>query len=255
MRARLSQIVRRSDFARTLLDQYPVRIEQLGGEAVTGSRRISRIFNHWYGNPETRTESTQSLEAYEGGDLVDVGAFHGWYALLFAPKARPGDSFVELEPDGRAFSELLGNMQEISRWYPDIRLHTLPIAVGNGRPTRVEWPMGPDGHPSFSSDSTAGSDGAAGAPSTLTLDKLCETLKIKPTFVKIDVEGAEAFVLEGMDEVLDRYAPVVMLEVHPQWQPANYSVEWLMERMKKHGYHDRELCNQPLARRILWRRG
>jgi len=73
--------------------------------------------------------------------------------------------------------------------------------------------------------------------------------------VKIDVEGAEAFVLEGMDEVLDRYAPVVMLEVHPQWQPANYSVEWLMERMKKHGYHDRELCNQPLARRILWRRG
>ena len=248
MRARLSQIVRRNDVARTLLDHYPVRIEQLAGSVVTGSRRTSQIFNVWHGNPETRTESVQSLEAYEGGDLVDIGAFHGWYALLFAPRARPGDSFVELEPDSRAFPELLANLQEISRWYPHIHLHALPLAVGNGKPMKVEWPMGPNGHPSFSSD------GASGTP-TLTLDKLCETLQIKPSFVKIDVEGAEAFVLEGMDEVLDRYAPVVMLEVHPQWQPANYSVEWLTERMKKHGYRDRELCNQPVARRVLWRRG
>jgi len=247
MRRHLSRIVRGNNVARTLLDHYPVRIEQLGGSMVTGSRRIARIFDRWLGDPEFRTESVQALEAYQGGDLVDVGAFHGWYALLFAPRARAGDSFVELEPDGRAFPELLGNMQEISVWYPDIRLHTLPIAVGNGRPTRVEWPMGPDGHPSFSSD-------GAGGVSTLTLDKLCQTLNIKPAFVKIDVEGAEAFVLEGMDEVLDRHAPTVMLEIHPKWQPANYSVEWLTERMKRHGYHDRLLYDQPLARRVLWQR-
>jgi FkbM family methyltransferase len=248
MRARLSQILRRNSVARTFLDHYPVRIEQLGGPAVIGSRHTSQIFNVWHRIPEFRTESIQSLEAYEGGDLVDVGAFHGWYALLFAPRARPGDSFVELEPDGRAFSELLGNMQEVSRWYPELRVHSLPIAVGNGKPTRIEWPMGPDGHPSFSSD------GATGAP-TITLDRLCETLQIKPAFIKIDVEGAEAFVLEGMDEVLDRHTPVVMLEIHPQWQPPHSSVESLMARMRKHGYRDRELCRQPLAQRILWRRG
>jgi FkbM family methyltransferase len=247
MRSRLSRVLRRNSVVRTLLDHYPVPIRHLGGVAMTGSRHTSQIFRVWRDDPSTLAESTQALAAYEGGDLLDVGAFHGWYALLLAPRARAGDSFVELEPDGRAFPDLLGNLQEISRWYPEIRLHALPIAVGNGKPVRVEWPMGPTGHPSFSSE------GATGA-ATLTLDVLCDTLKIKPAFVKIDVEGAEAFVLEGMDEMLDRYAPVVMLEVHPQWQPRSYTVEWLSNRMKSHGYHDRELCNQPLARRILWRR-
>lgn len=107
--------------------------------------------------------------------------------------------------------------------------------------------MGPEGHPSFSS-------GGEGGVPTITLDQLCETLMVKPAFVKIDVEGAEAFVLQGMDQILDRYAPVVMLEEHPQWQPAPYTVQWLSERMKKHGYQDRELCNQQLARRVLWRK-
>jgi FkbM family methyltransferase len=248
MRAELSRFIRRSPLAKTLLDHYPVRIQRIDGSILTGSRRASRIFEHWQNVPDTRAESTESLAAYEGGDLIDVGAFHGWYPLLFAPRARPGDAFVEIEPDGRAFPELLANLGEISRWYPEIRLHALPIAVGNGKPMRVEWPLGPDAHPSFSSD------GATGAP-TPTLDGICETLKLKPTFVKIDVEGAEAFVLEGMDNLLDQHAPAVMLEIHPRWQPKGYSVEWLMERMRKHGYREKELADQPLARRVLWRRG
>jgi FkbM family methyltransferase len=247
MRARLARIVRQSDAVRTLLDHYPVRIRQLAGPVVTGSRHTKQIFKHWQGDPSTLAESAQSLEAYEGGDVIDVGAFHGWYALLFAPRARPGDAFLELEPDARAFPELLGNLQEVSRWYPHVRLHALPLAVGNGKPMRIEWPMGPDVHPAISSDGTTGDP-------TVTLDGLCESLNLKPTFVKIDVEGAEAFVLEGMDRLLERHAPTVMLEIHPQWQPANYSVEWLMARMRKHGYQDRLLAEQPLARRILWQR-
>jgi FkbM family methyltransferase len=193
-----------------------------------------------------QAESEEVFAAYEGGDFLDVGAFHGWYAVLLAPRTRSGDSFVELEPDNRAFPELLGNLEEISRWYPDLRLNALPTAVGNGKPTRVEWPMGVGGHPSFLSSEDSG-----GTP-TITVDAICRTLKIKPTFIKIDVEGAEAFVLEGMEETLDTHAPVVMLEIHPQWQPAGYSVDWLTDRMKRHGYVGRDLVNQAEAQRVLW---
>jgi FkbM family methyltransferase len=246
VRARLSRLVRRSDLARTLLDQYPVPIRHLAGAALTGSRRISKLFRLWAGDALMLAESLQSLDAYHGGDVLDVGAFHGWYALLLAPRARPGDCFVEVEPDKRAFPELLSNMEAIARWYPDVRLCTMPVAVGNGKPVRVEWPMGPEGHPTFSSDA------ATGGEPTLTLDALCLAMGLRPTFVKIDVEGAEAYVLEGMDQLLDRHRPVVMLEIHPQWQPRPYSVDWLMERMKRHGYQARELAEQPLARRVLF---
>ena len=243
---RLSRLVRRNNAVRTFLDHYPVDIRRSDGSVVQGSRRTSRIFHLWQEQQSLQFESRQSFEAYEGGDVVDVGAFHGWYALLLAPRARSGDSFVELEPDGRAFPDLLANLEEISRWHPDLRLHALPTAVGNGKPTRVEWPMGPRWHPSFSS-----SDDARGTP-TVTVDGICRTLKINPTFIKIDVEGAEAFVLEGMDETLDSHAPLVMLEIHSQWQPVGYSVDWLIDRMKRHGYVGRDLPDQPVARQVLW---
>jgi FkbM family methyltransferase len=247
MRSQISRLIRRNSAVRTLLDQYPVKIDHLDGGTLIGSRRISQLFRVWHGDSLLRAESVQSLEVYQGGDIIDVGAFHGWYALLLAPHAKTGDSFLELEPDGRAFPELLANLKELATWYPEIRLSAIPVAVGNGSPVRVEWPMGPAGHPSFTSDAKNG------VP-TVTLDALCEIHSVKPAFVKIDVEGAEGFVLQGMDRVLDEFAPVVMLEVHPNWQPPSFTVEWLDSKMKRHGYHARELAKQPWAQRILWRR-
>lgn len=244
-RAHLLALAGRHSLVRTLSDHYPVDIHRPDGSVVRGSRRTARIFDVWR-EEFLAVESKQAFEAYEGGDLVDVGAFHGWYALLLAPRAQPGDSFLELEPDDRAFPTLLSHLEEISRWHPHLRLHALASAIGNGKPTRVEWPMGRAGHPSFSSSEEVG-----GTP-TVTIDGLCRTLKIEPSFIKIDVEGAEAFVLEGMDETLDSCAPVVMLEIHPQWQPVGYSVDWLIDRMKRHGYVGRDLVDQPVARRMLW---
>jgi FkbM family methyltransferase len=46
-----------------------------------------------------------------------------------------------------------------------------------------------------------------------TLDNYCEKENIKPDFIKIDVEGAELSVLEGMVNCLRNYRPRIMLEV------------------------------------------
>jgi len=53
----------------------------------------------------------------------------------------------------------------------------------------------------------------------LTLDSLCARLGLdRVDFVKIDVEGAESVVIKGMSEILVRYRPQILLELH-----GNYS--------------------------------
>jgi len=54
---------------------------------------------------------------------------------------------------------------------------------------------------------------------TLSLDTICQTMP-RPTFVKIDVEGAELMVLEGARGVLRDLHPVVYIEVGPELSSA-----------------------------------
>jgi hypothetical protein len=49
-----------------------------------------------------------------------------------------------------------------------------------------------------------------------TLDDEVSDLKLVPTFVKIDVEGAELDVLQGAAQVLARHRPRLLLSLHPR---------------------------------------
>ena len=50
---------------------------------------------------------------------------------------------------------------------------------------------------------------------TITVDAYCQKQSVAPTFVKLDVEGAEAEVLEGMKSTLQPYGPQLLIEIHP----------------------------------------
>ena len=56
---------------------------------------------------------------------------------------------------------------------------------------------------------------------SVTLDSVVQSLSLKPKFIKIDVEGAEFDVLQGMQETLKKYKPEIMLEKHPSLVPKN----------------------------------
>jgi FkbM family methyltransferase len=49
---------------------------------------------------------------------------------------------------------------------------------------------------------------------TTTIDTYCSTLDLRPNFLKVDVEGAEALVIQGADSVLKRCHPIVLVEFH-----------------------------------------
>lgn len=50
---------------------------------------------------------------------------------------------------------------------------------------------------------------------TLKLDTFCERHNVIPDVIKIDIEGAELWALEGMEETLKAHEPVVFFEMHP----------------------------------------
>jgi FkbM family methyltransferase len=190
-------------------------------------------------------ESRQVLDAYHGGDAIDVGAFHGWYSVLFASRAAPRDRLVSIEPDVRALPTLHDTLAALTSISSAIAF-VLPVAVGDGRPLSASFPQGDDGHPRFASD-----NGASGAVGT-TIDTIVTALRLRPTFVKVDVEGAEHFVLQGMLNTLRDYHPSVMLELHPYWQPAGVSIEDLRELLVGNGYSAVTLDVADVAVRELW---
>ena len=53
-----------------------------------------------------------------------------------------------------------------------------------------------------------------------TLDKVCLENNFKPDFVKVDVEGAESYVLAGSKEIAINYGPTFLVEMHsPEEMP------------------------------------
>jgi FkbM family methyltransferase len=236
----LSQLV---ELVRALPLPTPVRL--LDGVRRTGTPRLWLLRSVWRRLPGARDESERVYAAYSGGDVVDVGAFHGWYTALLAPKARPGDRLVSLEPDPSAYPDLLRNLTALGSMFPHLRLWAVPEPAGDGSAVAVADPS--EHHPSFRAAEGRGAR-------SLTVDALVEAARLAPAFVKIDVEGAEWHVLAGMTSTLERHTPVVMLELHPSWQPEGVEAGQVVAVLERLGYTWDEIGdNDAVTRHLLCR--
>lgn len=116
---------------------------------------------------------------------LDVGAATGYYSLAFA-RLNPSGRVVAFEPDvacRRAFSAALRHNAELAD-----RIMVIPCAVSDH------------------DDRNAG---------LATIDCLvAEGTFPAPSFVKMDIEGAEVAALRGMRTVLTNQRPALLIEVH-----------------------------------------
>jgi len=51
----------------------------------------------------------------------------------------------------------------------------------------------------------------------LTLDDYCKLGNVEPTFVKMDIEGGEVCAIKGMQNILERLKPKLLIEMHPSY--------------------------------------
>lgn len=223
---------------------FPVRFSD--GKIRMSTGRLALLRRVWSHFPTTVLESSQALHVYQGGDVLDIGAFHGWYSVLLGPKANAGDCFVSFEPDPDALPMLRAMLRDLGRHFPSVEFSVITQPVGDGGDVAASWPPGSLSHPRFSGG------GEASSMPSLSVDEFVPRHELRPRLVKIDVEGAELAVLEGMRETLAEHRPALMLEIHPEWQPDGVDAADVEAFVRDAGYDGSTLDDSPISRRQIW---
>lgn len=146
-----------------------------------------------------------------GMTLIDVGANFGYYSILFGALAGPGGHVVAVEPNPEVTAKLRRSIE---------------LNGMTGRTTIIEAAAGaddgeadlyvPHGEPKNSmivtgSEALAPEGGVIRKVPRLKLDRLATTTA-RVDLVKIDAEGAEQDIIAGMEGILRRDKPVLLLE-------------------------------------------
>lgn len=163
-----------------------------------------------------RTKLNHVLERYEpdttqffkktitsGTTVVDVGANLGYFTRLASSLVGPTGSVYAFEPDKENFLLLRKNTEHLKN------VHCIQSAVSDTDDAVSLYLSNKMGMHSLVEKN--GSGRSITVPST-TLDRLYEKTDIH--FIKIDVEGAERLVFDGMTKLLAR-KPVIVFEYNP----------------------------------------
>jgi FkbM family methyltransferase len=136
---------------------------------------------------------------------IDIGSFCGYYALLFAVRAGPSGRVVAFEPvaEHRSWIERNVGLNGLTNIAVD------PRAVGDHTGSAVLRVRGP------ATSLVVGGRGHDQSIEVIRLDDFVAAGGIdRVDVVKIDAEGAEIEVLEGMRQVLQESRPIVVVEVN-----------------------------------------
>jgi len=152
----------------------------------------------------------------EGWVAADIGAFAGYYTLLLSKLVGPTGQVHSFEPVPENF-ELLNSNVKLNRC-SNVTMNQLAAAAraGDTEFTRLRGRYMPYGTLLPKHDWSRYEE--ISVP-TNSVDNYLASRGWPPLhFAKIDVEGAEARVVEGMSETLRRFSPVLLIEIHDSVQ-------------------------------------
>jgi FkbM family methyltransferase len=199
---------------------------------------------HFIENADSRDEMASfmrlSRAGSEDGLLLDVGAHKGLFSLVHLALG-PRHRALLIEPSrplGSAAASLLRMNGVLDRG--EI------VIAGAAEETAVRKIVTDALGFAQPASNGAGED----VPFT-TIDDLCRSRQLKPSLLKIDVEGAEAEVLRGARATLRAHHPAVCLELHfDELERRGESVGALLEDMASMGYRLESTRGDALP---LWR--
>ena len=165
----------------------------------------SSVHGCWFGSYESRKQQLIAGVLKPGQVMYDVGANVGLYSLLAS---------AAVGPDGRvfAFEPVEENVRYLER-------HLKLNGISNCCAVRAAVSSKDGAEPfDFWNDRSMGRLSALGTERvpTIRLDSFlaADPVKRRPDFVKIDVEGGEARVLEGAVSLLKENSPIVSVATH-----------------------------------------
>lgn len=167
---------------------------------------------YWGSYEPEQTSAIRKLIAETApGTFLDIGANIGYYSIL-AAKLGVG-RVIAIEASPQIFSKLARSV-ELNPILKD-RFELLNVAVSDKIGTASFWANEDPHNFGLGSILTAAGGGAdAVVVAAITVDSLPRASE--PLLCKIDVEGAEFGVLQGMRDTIRRSAPTFLLEIHPK---------------------------------------
>jgi FkbM family methyltransferase len=184
----------------------------VGQHMVDTGQMHEQKFLHWFRNKVRQECDNQQ------GVLFDIGANIGTFSV-FMCHAFPYIEIYAFEPIKELFEILTANIRTLNLMYPNCRITAFNNAIGNVNETLAIVQV--HGNQAQSHILPAGTNPESLIyPHSITtcamlrLDEVVSKIDLdhKRVYVKIDVEGFEAFVIHGMPSLLLNYKPVLLIE-------------------------------------------
>ncbi len=185
-----------------------------------------------------------------GSCFVDVGANIGWFTILAAHKVGPEGRVYAFEPRPDLFLRLRDSVSA-----NDFRgrcfLKNFALGLEDGELPLASVPE--EYNPGHSYLVRGQVDSGAVVLATVPIHRLDDCgLERKVDLLKIDVEGAEAMVIGGAQELLKRDKPFIISEFSPSWLRSVSGVEpkYYLDHLRSYGYRIFELNSGGIGNEI-----
>lgn len=188
--------------------------------------------SYGFGTYEPEVVRTVQSVVRPGWVAVDIGANIGYFTLLLAKLVGPRGRVITFEPLPENFRILAENVR--LNGYQNVTLE--PSAVME-RPGCVRLHRPREQFLTGTATTLAGPGASLQVPA-VSLDGYLDGRGERVRFVKIDVEGAEGWVLDGMRRILAEDAPIVLVELHDELSEQNPS----LMALRRSGYEIRVLA-------------
>lgn len=157
----------------------------------------------WLGSYEAAKAVEFAARVPPGATVIDAGAHAGYYTLIGSRRVGPNGRVIAIEPDPR-------NAELLRRHIALNALRNVKVLEAALSDSEGEAGFQPGPEPSLGHLSRNGTLRVR----TLPLDSLAGDLGPGPVVVKVDVEGAEAQLLQGAKQMMLTRRPVLFLSTH-----------------------------------------
>ena len=173
-----------------------------------------------------------------GMTLVDVGANEGLFTLVAALRVGDSGRVLALEPSSREFQRLQKNID--LNGLKNVEPLRLALYDHSGHANLSCAEFGHEGLNAIG-DRIANAGVAVTGSETVELETLDTLVAARGVdhldFIKVDAEGSEARILEGAIGTVNRFQPVILLEIEPENLAAQGSTtDGLLELVARIGY-------------------
>lgn len=221
--------VKSAPLLRAALRPRVIRLREGFRLEVEGHSQTGRIA-YVTGRYEPGTTRVMQALAHPGDTVIDVGANIGYFSIVAARAVGAAGRVVAFEPVPAVRQRLIANLRLNHLEHVEVRLEALSAASGE-----VRFYPGPVDDTGLASLRRLADSDEIRVRQARFDDIWDQAARV--ALVKIDVEGAELQVLEGMTACLARDRPDVILEVTDEYlRGLGASAVTLLSFVTRHGY-------------------